>query len=407
MRACWLALWVTVVMTLSPRPSAAGRSRAIDNLFRPAARPAAPVETVHARDLPLDLRGGGDGLANRLKFFDAGSGPFDYTLQLVGEEEAFRLYRLVYQSPIKTPWPENNVVPAEFYVPRDASAAAKVPAAVVLDILDGSAILPRMMARAAAQQGLAALYVPMPCYNERRPADNAHEKVLRDDPTKTVDGLRQTVMDVRRARAILASRPEIDDTNIGITGISLGGIMTALTAGVDGQFTRAVPILSGGDIADITFHCHEMRKLRAALLDKGISREDASALFAPVDPLNFAKRVGADRCLMINAANDEVIPKKDTQALAAAIGDPQVMWLQAGHYSALTYFPLMQKTVIDFLRDGKRPAANATGDAGAKAKPAPRRMGTRTHPDYLNRSSFSAFTIARFTSTGSIAPSSR
>jgi dienelactone hydrolase len=353
------------IMALAAPPALAGRSRAVDNLFRPTARPATPVETVHARDLPLERRGANEELAKALRFFDAGSERFDYTLQLIEEAETFRVYRLAYPSPMKTPWPENNVVPAEFYVPRGATSAAKVPAAVVLDILDGSAILPRMMARAAAQQGLAALYVPMPCYNDRRPANNAHEKVLRDDPTKTVDGLRQTVMDVRRARSILASRPEITDTNVGITGISLGGIMTALTAGVDGQFTRVVPILSGGDIADITFHCHEMRKLRAALLDKGITREGAAAVFAPVEPLRFATRVGADRCLMINAATDEVIPKKDTEALARAIGDPQVMWLQAGHYSALTYFPLMQKTVIDFLRDGKRPPADP--EPGAKA----------------------------------------
>jgi len=367
MRVWWLSVAVALAMSLSGPPAVAGRSRAIDNLFRPAAPPATPIETLHARDLPIDRRGVGDGLANRLDYFDTGGGPFDYTLQLVSEEETFRVYRLVYPSPLKTPWPENNVVPAEYYVPRDADATAKVPGAVVLDILDGSAILPRMMARAAAQQGLAALYVPMPCYNERRPPDKAHEKILRDDPTKTVDGLRQTVMDVRRARAILASRPEITDTNVGITGISLGGIMTALAAGVDGQFTRVVPILSGGDVADITFHCHEMRKLRAALLDKGITREGAAAVFAPVEPLNFAGRVGADRCLMINAANDEVIPKKDTEVLARAIGNPQVMWLQAGHYSALTYFPLMQKTVIEFLRDGKRPPADA-GAPGAKAQ---------------------------------------
>jgi dienelactone hydrolase len=362
--------WLVLLLTLAAPPALAGRSRAIDNLFRPGARTATPVETFAARDLPLDPAGAGEEWAKRLRFFDPGAGRFEYTLRLVEEEETFRVYRLTFPSPLKTPWPENNVVPAEFYVPRGATAAAKVPAAVVLDILDGSAILPRMMARAAARQGLAALYVPMPCYNDRRPADDAHETALRDDPTKTVDGLRQTVMDVRRARAVLASRPEIDDTNVGITGISLGGIMTALAAGVDGHFARVVPILSGGDIADVTFHCHEMRKLRAALVDKGITRERATTLFAPVEPLGFAPRVGAGRCLMINATADEVIPKKDTEALARAIGDPQVMWLQAGHYSALTYFPLIQKTVIDFLRDGKRPPAAAVPGAGAGAKPA-------------------------------------
>ena len=346
-----------LVLALLSSPALAGRGGAVDNLFKPTRPATAPPETLHAADLPLDTRGADEALARRLRYFAHDPQTFAYTFQLVGDEETFLIYRLTYPSPVKTPWPENNVVPAEYYVPRGASADAKVPAAVVLDILDGSAILPRMMARAAAQRGLAALYVPMPCYNDRRPAGGAHSKLLRAEPTRVVDGLRQTVMDVRRARAVLASRPEVDAKNLGITGISLGGIMTALSAGVDGGFARVAPILSGGDLADITFHCHEMRKLRAALLDRGVTRQSAAAVFAPVEPLTFAGRVDAARCLMINAATDEVIPRQDTEALARAIGNPQVLWLQAGHYSALSYFPLMQKTVIDFLRDGKRPPA--------------------------------------------------
>jgi dienelactone hydrolase len=240
-------------------------------------------------------------------------------------------------------------------VPRGAGEGKKVPAAVVLDILDGSAILPRMMARAAAQNGLAALYLPMPYYNARRPANKGHERALADDPRRAADGLRQTVLDVRRARAILAARPEVDPSQVCITGISMGGIMTALAAGVDGQFARVVPILAGGDLATIIFHAHETRKLRAAMEAKGINRDDAAEALAPVDPLNFAKRISVDRCLMINASEDEVIPKETTEALRKAAGGPQILWLRAGHYTSMTFFPLMQKTVIEFLRDGKRP----------------------------------------------------
>jgi len=359
--------WLAAVCFLlaAATPAVAQRNKAVDNLFKLRAAQNGPVEAFEATDLPLDLRGANGKLADLLRPFDTERRPFKYTTQLIAEEDSFRVYRVTFPSPFETPWPENNVVPAEYYLPREAAAAKKVPAAVVLDIMDGSAILPRVMARAAAQNGLAALYVPMPCYNDRRPPGDPHKRMLREDPARAADGMKQTVMDVRRAKAVLASRPEVRPDSIGITGISLGGIMTALAAGVDGRFARVVPILSGGDVADITFHCHEMRKLRAALLDKGITREKAAGLFAPVEPLNFAARVGAERCLMINAATDEVIPKKDTEALARAIGNPQVMWLQAGHYSALTYFPLMQRTVIDFLRDGKRPAA--APEPGAKA----------------------------------------
>jgi dienelactone hydrolase len=351
--------WLVAVVAVIAAPAQAQRRRPVDNLFRPKPAAGAPVETAKATDAPIDCTGAKEDVAAMLRAFEPQEREFSYTIQLLAEEEGFRQYQVTFPSPMKTPWPENNVVPAELYLPRAATAAKKMPAAVVLDIMDGSAILPRMMARSAAQNGLAALYVPMPCYNDRRPPDDAHKKMLRDDPSRAANGLRQTVMDVRRARTILASRPEVDGARVGITGISLGGIMTALCAGVDGQFARVAPILAGGDVADITFHAREARRIRAAMEDKGMTLADAARVFAPVEPLTFASRVPPDRCLMINAANDEVIPRKDTEKLRRALGDPQILWLQAGHYSSLTFFPLMQKTVIEFLRDGTRPDAPA------------------------------------------------
>lgn len=349
-----LRLILPLLIVLGPAPAGlAGRKSAIDRLFIPATQPTTPVEEHRATDLPLKLGDAGAPAAKYLPRFATPPGKFTFTTQLLAEEETIRVYRLTFTSPLETPWPENNRVPAEYYVPRSASPRAKVPAAVVLDIMDGSAILPRVMARAAAQQGLAALYLPMPCYSDRRPAHDEHQQVLRDDPARAADGLRQTVMDVRRARAILLSLPEVDPEQIGLTGISLGGIMTALAAGVDGEFARVVPILSGGDVATIIFHAHETRKLRQMMVDKGMDR--AAEALAPVEPLNFALRIRSDRCLMINSANDEVIPKATTMALHKSIGEPQIVWLPAGHYSSLTYFPLMQKTVIEFLRDGTRP----------------------------------------------------
>jgi len=348
-------LHIVLLLLAAVACAGAGRDRTVDRLFVPAGPTGAPVEKIRATDLPLKRDRADEKVDRLLRGFDVPPATFTYELRLVAEEETFRLYRLVYPSPVQTPWAENNVVPAEFYVPREASDGKKVPAAVVLDILDGSAILPRMMARAAAQNGLAALYLPMPYYNARRPANKEHEQALAEDPRRAAEGLRQTVLDVRRARAILSSRPEVDASQVCITGISMGGIMTALAAGVDGEFARVVPILAGGDLATIIFHAHETRKLRAAMEAKGMDRDAAAEALAPVEPLNFARRIRADHCLMINATEDEVIPKETTEQLLKAAGGPQVLWLRAGHYTSMTFFPLMQKTIIGYLRDGKRP----------------------------------------------------
>jgi cephalosporin-C deacetylase-like acetyl esterase len=156
-------------------------------------------------------------------------------------------------------------------------------------------------------------------------------------------------MDARRARAILAGLPEIDADRIGITGISLGGIMSSLVAGVDGEFYRVAPVLAGGDLATIIFHCREMSKVRQKFVEHHVTRDDLAALLAPVEPLNFASRIDPKTCLLINADTDEVIPKTCTTALLHIIGDPTVLWMPGGHYSSALYLPVVEQKVADLM----------------------------------------------------------
>jgi len=69
-----------------------------------------------------------------------------------------------------------------------------------------------------------------------------------------------------------------------------------------------------------------------------------------IEPLNFASRIDPRRCLMINAGEDEVIPKVCTTALWQAAGRPTLLWLPCGHYGAVFYMPTIRRTAIDFLK---------------------------------------------------------
>jgi dienelactone hydrolase len=339
----WLLLVVLLFTLLSPAWAGAK--------FRwqpPTTQPAGPSQTFTATDVALDLRGARGEEAKWLKAFDVKPGQFTYSAQVVAEDDTVRELRLTYASPFKSAWPRNNVVPAEFYLP--AHASGKLPAAIVLDIMDGSAIVAHAMARGLAENGVAALYIPMAYYGARRPPGNAHLQLFAANPASTLDALRQTVMDIRRGKAILAARPEVDARHIGITGVSLGGIMTSLAAGVDGSFDRVVPILAGGDLAALVFHTRETRRIREQLVARGIGREQLETMLAPVEPLHFASRIAPDRCLMINATNDEVIPRNTTDALRKAIGMPTILWSPAGHYSSILYLPAIRQTAMRFLR---------------------------------------------------------
>jgi hypothetical protein len=337
-----------LIALLSQSALAGPLTHSLARFMSPTTQPDAPISTYSATDLPLHLDAAAGQERQWLDSFDVPARPFHYTLQLIEDGDDLQVYRLVFASPLVSPFPENNVVPAELYLPK--ARAAKVPAAIVLDIMYGNALVPRGLARGLAAQGVAAVYLPMAYYNARRPAGNAHIQWIDADPTRAIQPIRQTVMDIRRAKSILASRREIDPSRIGITGVSLGGIMTSIAAGVDGHFWRVCPILAGGDLPDMIFHARETRKVKETLLAKGFDEQKLAPLMASVEPLHFADRIDPAGCLMINAAQDEVIPKPCTVALWQAIARPTLLWLPSGHYGAALYLPTIKQTAIDFLK---------------------------------------------------------
>lgn len=322
-----------------------------------------PLERFRAVDIPLNYKGATGVLAERLRFFDVPPQSFDYTMQLLREDERVQVFQVRFPSPFVSDWPENNIVPAEFYLPQ--LRHEKLPAAVVLDILDGRGILPRIFARALAEQGIAAFYFSMAYYNQRRPHDHSHLEALRKNPARLTEALRQTVLDARRARALLAAHPEVDAARIGITGISLGGIVCALVAGVDGEFARVVPLLSGGDLAWLIFETRETRLLRSAIEVSGMTRERFAELIAPVEPLHFGSRILPQHCLMINASEDEVIPREATEALHRAMGEPTLLWVPRGHYSAVTYLPIVLVKTAEFFQGKEVKTLSLLGSSSA------------------------------------------
>lgn len=60
------------------------------------------------------------------------------------------------------------------------------------------------------------------------------------------------VANIARAHSVLAAMPEVDDANIGITGVSWGGVLTEITAGVDDRYKFAIPIYGSGFVKEST-----------------------------------------------------------------------------------------------------------------------------------------------------------
>lgn len=247
--------------------------------------------------------------------------------------ETLEVWDVTFPSPVKTAEEANNTVHGEYYRARVGGVR---PAVIVLHILGGDFALSRLFANALAQHGVNALFLKMPYYGPRRDLTSGR-RMVSADPRETVEGMTQAVLDIRRGVTWLAARPEVNAKNIGIFGISLGGITAALAAGAEPRIKSACLLLAGGDIGQASWDAAELRPARERWLEQGGTREEYFNVLRAVDPVTYATAARGKRILMLNAASDEVIPRACTESLWKALGEPEIHWYSGGHYSVMRH----------------------------------------------------------------------
>lgn len=277
--------------------------------------------------------------------FRLGSATFPYEMTRRLESPGYSVWSVRFPSPIVTADVENNTVHAEYFRP---TRPGRAPGVVVLHILGADFALSRYMAARLAERGVAALFVKLPYYGERRPPGDPN-RFLSADIERTVLAMRQGVCDVRRAGAWLAARPEVDPGKLGVTGISLGGIVASLATAVDPALNRGAFLLAGGDFARILWEMPEGEKYKDLWVRSGRSFADLKALADPFDPLTYAPRLTGKRVMMIAGTVDEVIPPAATRALWEAAGRPPITWYDCGHYSAVGFLLPAIRQTVDFF----------------------------------------------------------
>jgi dienelactone hydrolase len=83
------------------------------------------------------------------------------------------------------------------------------------------------------------------------------------------------VADAILAHSLVRSLPEVDSERTGVTGISWGGYLTCIVAGVDHRFKLAVPVYGCGFYRDTIFQ-DGLEKLDAKLADRWLESWDPS-----------------------------------------------------------------------------------------------------------------------------------
>lgn len=263
------------------------------------------------------------------------------------EDSGLRIYEIKFPSARPSRWEVNNTVYATYYEPRRGKGQ-RMPAVIVLDVLDGRQRVARAQALYLAARGIAAMTLYLPYYGPRRPGN---VRFLSPNLEHTREAMGQAVTDVRRAFAILLSRPEIDPEQLGILGTSFGSFVAALSAEMEPAIRRVVLMLGGGGLVEAYYNHPRVAPYRRIWEALGGTKQRLEQLIAPLDPITYASRLRDRQVVILAGKRDEIVPPKAAAALAEAAG-AKLIWFDCTHYGAILYFiPAMEICIRQVCRE--------------------------------------------------------
>lgn len=262
------------------------------------------------------------------KFFVPAVNCADY--QLTGRGE------LRFESPMQTPYRVNNTVYAQYY-PSDKKSKKAI---ILVHHRGGNIDTLEMMARIFSNRGISALTMLIPYHGVRAPEDTKSGEFFTSANIKrTIDAFRQAVLEVSWATDWLHSlHPQI-----GIVGVSLGGIVATLACAHDDRLKTACICHSGADLAAVTFRGIATRKIKEAFERIEITEDELRNYWRAIDPVNYTHKIKETRVLQLNNTYDTVFPLDCQKKLYFAFKENHVKCQLAlfpfpcGHYSAGKY----------------------------------------------------------------------
>ena len=168
--------------------------------------------------------------------------------------------------------------------------------------------------RALLRRGLDVALVVLPGHGARRDSPRTRPFFPGSDPRLTVEGFRQSILDVRALSAILRARGA---PRVGVMGMSLGGYVAALLATVDPTLSFAVPVVPLASIADFA---RDGNRLVGTADERLAQHRALERAHAAVSPLARPARIDPARIAVVAGEVDRITPQAHAEKLARHLG---------------------------------------------------------------------------------------
>ena len=237
---------------------------------------------------------------------------------------------LRFTSPVKSPFPENNLVNARWFPARGRRAV------ILLPHWNSDAIAYVSLCRVLNLLGIAVLRLTMPYHDIRMPAETGRaDYAVSANIGRTLDAARQGVVDVR---CCLDWLEEKGYSQLGVVGTSLGSCYAFIAAAHDPRIRVAAFNHASTYFADVVWHGQSTRHIRQGI-EQQIDLEELRRVWLAISPMSFFEQFSRwqKKSLIIYAAYDLTFLPEFSREIVAEFAqhelDHKVAVLPCGHYT--------------------------------------------------------------------------
>ncbi len=216
-----------------------------------------------------------------------------------------------FSSPIqKENSPANTVYGYVYTPPMPEGCQVKFPATLLVHHVANDISDEQLFASMATKMNKGVvMIIYLPEYGPRK--KNQQAPPFAADINEFKNSLLQSLVDIRVAGELLKTLDHVDQKQIQVGGLSLGALLTAISAGIDPFFDRYLLGLGGGDLANaMTLDKNKAKGIiKDALANINWNVDFARKEMSSFDALTWAYTVKNKKITILNAENDELVDK--------------------------------------------------------------------------------------------------
>lgn len=270
-----------------------------------------------------------------------------------GRRDGRRFGRFLFDSAIRTAYPENNRVGGLFWEPDSKESGGRLRTCAV--VLHGWRMnrpdrVEKLVVRGLLERGVGVYAPYLPYHFSRAPAESAYggEYMISADLPRTVEAVAQAVADVRAlVRWLRRCRGA---AKVALIGVSLGGQIANLTAAFEPELDALVSVFAPNSLAHAVWHTRPGVYIRRELEANGVHYGVLAEAWRDLDPARYRPALAKERILLMSAAYDRYVDLADAEALWRAWGEPARIVYPCGHAGLVLERRRIGREVARFLR---------------------------------------------------------